>query len=84
MGRREELYQKLQNNPKNVRFEDLDKLLRLYGFESRQPKGGSSHYFYKREGCPSLTIPRHKPMKTVYVKMVLERILECGAPEDKE
>lgn len=79
----EKLLEQIRNNPTNVRFEDLDKLLRLYGFECRPPRGGS-HYVYKCKGCPQiLTVPRHQPLKRVYVKRALKLIEEYGEPADE-
>ena len=78
MGRREKLLEKIRNNPKNVRFEDVDRLLIWAGFECRQPRGGSSHYIYKKPGCCPLPIPRHKPLLSVYVKKALIYIEEHG------
>jgi hypothetical protein len=77
MSRKEKLLTSLRNNPKNVRFKDLDKLLRWYGFECRSPRGGN-HYIYKRKGCCPISIPRDKPVKSVYVKKALALIEECG------
>ena len=54
MTRREKELERIRNNPTNVRFEDLDRLLRSYGFESRSPRG--SHYFYKKKGCRPISI----------------------------
>jgi len=42
----DKLFADIVNNPKDVRFEDLDKVLRSHGFSRRDPKGGSSHYTY--------------------------------------
>lgn len=42
----EKLYKQIRNNPQNIKFETLDKLLKRYGFQCRHPKGGSSHYSY--------------------------------------
>jgi hypothetical protein len=36
MTQKEKLIQRLRQNPKNVRFEDIDKLLLSFGFEKRQ------------------------------------------------
>ncbi|MDF9410082.1 hypothetical protein L7E55_17370 [Pelotomaculum isophthalicicum JI] len=40
------LYAKIVRNPKDVDFEELDKILKQYGFKCRQPGKGSSHYIY--------------------------------------
>ena len=82
MDRREKLLAQIRNNPNNVRFEDLDKLLQAYGFVLRRPKGGGSHYVYKRTGCAPMTVPRHKPVGRVYVMQVLAKIDECGEPDE--
>lgn len=34
------------------------------------PNSGSSHYTFRKEGCNPITIPKHEPIKIVYVKMV--------------
>lgn len=33
-------------------------------------KGGSSHYTFRKKGCMPITIPKHEPVKRVYVEMV--------------
>ncbi len=74
MTRREKQLAKIRNNPKNVRFGELDKLLRNFGFERRQPRKGSSHYFYFF-GKHRLTVPKKRPfVKTIYVKQALKII----------
>ena len=42
------------------------------------PRGGSSHYTFRKEGCMPITIPMHEPIKKVYVEMVKE-IVESEA-----
>jgi len=74
MSQRDKLLEKIRNNPRQVRFEDLDSLLRQYGFARRQPRGGSSHYVYTC-GPVVITIARHKPyVHSKAVKQVLEFI----------
>jgi hypothetical protein len=46
--KREEIYQKLKENPKNVRFEELCRAAELFGFELRGGKG--SHRIFVKEG----------------------------------
>lgn len=75
MGRKEKLYRKLKNSPNHATFEDVDKLLRWCGFELRRTSG--SHHIYKREGYDQIvTVPYHKPLKTVYVKRAVA-LFEC-------
>ena len=56
----------IERNPRHVRFEDLDALLRAYGFERRQRSRGSSHYVYRR-GRWHLTVPAKRPHLRLYV-----------------
>ena len=82
MTQREKLLERLRSNPKNVRFEEVDALLASYGFVVRQPRGGSSHYVYRRDRR-IIIIARHKPfIHSKAVKEVLDaisEILETGA-----
>jgi hypothetical protein len=64
---------KIKNNPKNVRFETLDKVLRKAGFKARKPGSGSSHYTY-RKSRSIFTIPKHNPVLVCYVKKAIEFI----------
>ena len=70
------LLKSILQNPKNVRFEDLDKLLKELGYEVRQPKGGSSHYTYFKPGEKKIiTVPYKKPfIKSIYVKEVIKTL----------
>ncbi|MBR0260672.1 MAG: toxin HicA [Selenomonadaceae bacterium] len=72
MSKLEKLLQRIKNNPKTVRFEELDKILRREGYDTSQPRGGSSHYTYRKPGVRSLTIPRQTPyVGEIYVRVVL-------------
>ena len=76
------LYDQIVNNPKDVKFEILDRILRQHGFNCRQPSGGSSHYSYYHPELPDvLTIPYARPIKAIYVKKVIaaiEKVKEGG------
>lgn len=73
MGHYHKLYEKMKNNPKDVCFDDIDKLLtKIGGFTRREPGSGSSHYTYSHPDIEDiLTIVKDKPVKTVYVKRAL-------------
>lgn len=66
MSSREKRRQRIEQNPKQVRFEDLDLLLRDYDFQVRRPRRGGSHYFYFR-GCHVLSIAKQRPQLKEYV-----------------
>lgn len=67
---------------KNLRFDELRKVLESYGYEMNVPKSGSSHYTFRRSGCQPITIPKHEPIKKVYVEMV-KQIVEREANNDE-
>ena len=46
------------------------------------PKSGSSHYTFRKAGCDPITIPKHEPIKKVYVQMVKD-IVEAEINETK-
>lgn len=74
MSNKDKLIKELKNNPKNIRFEILKKLLEDFGYECFN-KGGS-HYQFRKQGCDLITIPFKRPIKAIYVKMVLKAIEE--------
>lgn len=74
MSKLEKLLQRIRNNPLQVRFVELDKILLNEGFNKRQPGGGSSHYIYTK-GCKRLTVPFRKPyILEAYVKLAIKAI----------
>ncbi len=76
MTKRQKQLEKIRNNPKNVRFEELDKLLHEFGFTRRQPRSGSSNFIYVRDKL-RLTIPMNRPhLREVYVKSVVKLLDE--------
>ena len=78
MSQLEKLLLRIKNNPKTVRFDELDKILKRLDFEARQPKGSSSHYIYTKSNF-ILCIPKHNPyIKQVYVEKVIEFLEKEG------
>ena len=70
MSKWEKLLQKILALSKELRFEELRKVLESYGYVMQAPRGGSSHYTFRRPGYTKITIPKHNPIKRVYVEMV--------------
>ncbi|MFB3882393.1 MAG: toxin HicA [Armatimonadota bacterium] len=84
MGRLDKRREQMERNPRHVRFEDLDALLRSHGFERRQRSRGSSHYVYRR-GRWHLTAPVHRPHLRLYVVLeALAALREIEAEEAEE
>jgi len=81
MTKRDKRIAALRRNPKNVRPEELDQVLRAAGFLARQE--GTSHRRYTKESR-SLTIAQHKPFLAVAaVKEVLD-LLDALSEEDAD
>ena len=74
MSQWEKLIEKVLSNNQNLRFEDLEKALVRIGYTKYQPKGGSSHYTFRKPGFPPITIPKHGHLKRVYIEAVRDII----------
>ena len=74
MSKWEKLLQEIRRMSKDMRFDQLKKVLESYGYKMEGPKSGSSHCTFRKAGCMPITIPRHEPVKPVYVRMVKELI----------
>lgn len=70
MSQWDKLIGRILSLSKNMRFEELRKVLETYGYTMNAPKSGSSHYTFRKPGCKPITIPKHEPIKKVYVEMV--------------
>jgi predicted RNA binding protein YcfA (HicA-like mRNA interferase family) len=80
MARKEKLLNRIRNNPKQVRFEDIDKIMRQYGFEERHD---ASHYVYSHPqvvGVVTIVRPHGKGgtqfVAPIYIKRALEAMDE--------
>jgi predicted RNA binding protein YcfA (HicA-like mRNA interferase family) len=74
LGKFEKLLLKAKNNPKHVRFEELDKILIRAGFKRRQCRKGSIHYIYSK-GTERVTVPFDQPhVKAKYVELVIKAL----------
>ncbi|MCI0550600.1 MAG: toxin HicA [Anaerolineae bacterium] len=84
MSKKEKALAKIRQNPKHVRFEELESVLLRLGFKKRQD--GTSHSIFTF-GKHILNIPKRKPfVKRVYVELflqVLDEIKELDEPEKK-
>ena len=78
MSKLEKLLQRILSLSKDLRFDELHKVLEDYGYQMFSPRSGSSHYTFRKPGCQPITIPKHEPIKKVYVEMV-RNIVESEA-----
>ena len=70
MSKWEKLLQKILSLSKDLRFEELRKVLENCGYTMQSPKSGSSHYTFRKHGHSKITITKLAPIKRVYVEMV--------------
>ena len=54
MTKKIKLLERVGNNPKEAKFNEVQRLLKDFGFNERQPKGGSSHYIYYHESLDKI------------------------------
>ena len=74
MSKWEKLLFRILSLSRDIRFEELRKVLESYGYAMHTPRGGSSHHVFRKEGEDPIVIPKHTPIKIVYVKQVKEVI----------
>ena len=72
MSKWDKLLARICGLSRDLRFDELRKVLESYGYKMRQPNGGSSHCTFRKPVCTPITIPMHEPIKKVYVMMVKE------------
>ena len=51
MSKWDKLIKRICNLSKDIRFNELRKVLESYGYEMRAPKNGSSHYTFRKDVC---------------------------------
>ena len=83
MSKWEKLLMRIQKLSNDLRFQELRRVLESYGYEMHAPRGGSSHYTFRKQGCRPITIPKHEPIKKIYVEMV-RQIVESEAMENED
>ena len=76
MSDREDLLEELSRGQDNVRYSKLETLLKLYGFEARTSRSGTSHVVFTHPDMQHhLAIKKKRnQVKGVYVKMALKAI----------
>ncbi|MBP5753986.1 MAG: type II toxin-antitoxin system HicA family toxin [Treponema sp.] len=79
----EKLLARILTLSNDLRYEELKRVLEEYGYTVKQPKSGGSHYTFRKPGCMPITIPKHEPIKKVYVEMVKE-VVESERDRNEE
>lgn len=51
MSKWDKLIVRICNLSKDLRFDELKKVLESYGYVMNTPRSGSSHYTFRKQGC---------------------------------
>jgi predicted RNA binding protein YcfA (HicA-like mRNA interferase family) len=84
MTKWDKLIAKVLSLSKDMRFEELRRVLEEYGYHMKSPSGGSSHCTFRKKGENPITIPTHEPIKKVYVEMVKRVVMREGDSSEEE
>ena len=78
MSKWDKLITRICNLSKDLRFDELRKVLESYGYEMNVPRSGSSHYTFRKSGCMPITISlRFKAQQpAVSFSLLLPMLLE--------
>lgn len=82
MSKWDKLLGRILSLSKDMRFDELKKVLESYGYVMNAPKSGNSHYTFRKAGKSPITIPKHEPIKKIYVEMVGEVVEEESLHEN--
>jgi len=82
MSKFEKALLRLRQNPKHVRYEEIEFILLHLGFEKRQVS--TNHAIFRIKNQMPISIPKRKPfIKPTYVKIVLHRLEKMGFFDDE-
>jgi hypothetical protein len=70
MTKADKILARMRNNPRDWKIEDFKALADRRGIDYRQP--GTSHVTFSYPGLSPLSVPAHKPIKPVYIRLFLE------------
>lgn len=83
MSKWDKLLKRICSLSKDLRFEELRKVLESYDYEMHASRSGSSHYTFRKKGCQPITIPKHEPIKRAYVELV-KHVVESEANNNED
>lgn len=84
MSKWDKLLKRIASLSGDLRFDELCKVMQSYGYEVKSSGSGGSHFTFSKKGSASITIPKHQPVKTIYVKMIRDIVEseEAGSHEN--
>lgn len=72
MARKKPLLDRMHDNPRgNWIIADIEKLCQEIGLECQPPRSGSHYKVISPNLADILTVPAHRPIKPVYIRMLV-------------
>lgn len=84
MGQWNKLINDILKLKKDLRYEELAKALNKIGYLQSQPKGGSSHFTFRKDGKMPITLPKAVPMNKAYINLVRNAIIEYESEKEDD
>lgn len=72
----DKLLESMRNNPRDWSLGDIEKVCRMWGIVCSAPKRGSHYKLYHPQIAGILTIPARKPIKPIYIRLLLQMVDE--------
>ena len=73
MSKWDKLLMRICTLSRDIRFDELRKVLESYGYKMNA----------RKSGCQPITIPKHEPIKKTYVELV-RQVVESEAKNDED
>ncbi|MDR1569284.1 MAG: type II toxin-antitoxin system HicA family toxin [Oscillospiraceae bacterium] len=83
MSQWDKLLDKIITLSKDLRFEELRKVMEHYGYTMKYPGSGSSHASFRKSGRSIVTIPNNEPIKRAYIEKV-RTVVESEEAENND
>jgi hypothetical protein len=80
MNKSEKMLAKMRINPQDWKIDDLKKIADKFAIEYRQP--GTSHVTFRTTNGDKLTVPAHKPIRAIYIKLFIKLIDGTGGKDE--
>lgn len=80
MSKIDKILEKMRQNPRDWRIEDLKVIADRFEIDYRQP--GTSHMTFRFPNGQKLSVPAHKPIKPIYVKQFINLLDEQGGENE--
>jgi hypothetical protein len=81
MTKKDKLFKRILNNPADVRFQEIQKLLEQYEFGLERVTG--DHYIFRKPGFRPISVPYTMPVRSYIVREVIKIVNEIIDLEDE-